>query len=260
MLEVIDKGSSTETHPVPLLFVHGAWHAAWCWDEGFLDTFADKGFRVLALSLRGHGRSSAPRRLRFISIADYLQDVAAVAADLPTPPVLLGHSMGGYIVQKYLETNDAPAGVLLASVPQKGALPLILRWIKLDPWPVIKALLTGRTLPFVGSSTARVREKFYSPKTLETVVRRYAAMVREESQRAIVGLLPVARPHRVRTPILVLGATDDGCFTVKEAHATARAYGTEAEIFSAMGHNMMLEPGWQAVAERIIDWLTDRGM
>ena len=55
MLEVIDKGSSTESHPVPLLFVHGTWHAAWCWDEHFLDFFADKGYRAVALSLRGHG-------------------------------------------------------------------------------------------------------------------------------------------------------------------------------------------------------------
>ena len=57
MLEVIDKGSATESHPVPLLFVHGAGHAAWCWDEHFLDFFADKGFRAVAVSLRGHGAS-----------------------------------------------------------------------------------------------------------------------------------------------------------------------------------------------------------
>ncbi|MDT5171382.1 MAG: hypothetical protein QOD02_4727, partial [Mycobacterium sp.] len=30
--------------------------------------------------------------------------------------------------------------------------------------------------------------------------------------------------------------------------------------FPNMGHNMMLEPGWQAVAERIDGWLTDRGL
>ena len=60
--------------------------------------------------------------------------------------------------------------------------------------------------------------------------------------------------------MLVLGASYDGCFTVKEAHATARAYGIEAEIFPGMGHNMMLEPGWQAVAERIASWLTGRGL
>jgi pimeloyl-ACP methyl ester carboxylesterase len=57
MLEVIGKGSASESHPVPLLFVQGGYHAAWCWDENFLDYFADKGFRAVAVSLRGHGLS-----------------------------------------------------------------------------------------------------------------------------------------------------------------------------------------------------------
>jgi pimeloyl-ACP methyl ester carboxylesterase len=260
MLEVIDKGSATEADPIPLLFVHGAWHGAWCWDEGFLDFFIDKGFRVLAFSLRGHGHSPAPRPLRFISMADYLQDVATVAADLPTPPVLIGHSMGGYIVQKYLETKHAPAGVLLASVPSRGGGPLVLRWTKLHPWTMTLASFTGRSLPIVGSSTTRVREKFYSPQTPESDVRRYAALVQEESRRTTLALVRRPRPKRVRTPMLVLGASDDGCFTVKEAHATARAYGTEAEIFPGMGHNMMLEPRWRAVAGKIEGWLTSRGL
>jgi hypothetical protein len=46
MLDVIDKGSSSESHPVPLLFVHGGEHAAWCCDEHFLDYFAAKGYRA----------------------------------------------------------------------------------------------------------------------------------------------------------------------------------------------------------------------
>lgn len=53
MLEVIDKGASSQAHPVPLLFVHGGWHAAWCWDAHFLDFFADRGFRAVAVSWRG---------------------------------------------------------------------------------------------------------------------------------------------------------------------------------------------------------------
>lgn len=64
MLEVVDKGSCTEAHPVPLLFVHGAWHAAWCWDVHFLDHFADRGYRALAVSLRGHGGSPTTMPLR----------------------------------------------------------------------------------------------------------------------------------------------------------------------------------------------------
>ena len=62
------------------------------------------------------------------------------------------------------------------------------------------------------------------------------------------------------TPILVLGADQDGAHTRKEILATARAYRTEAEFFPDMGHNMMLEPGWAAVAERIDSWLGTRGL
>jgi pimeloyl-ACP methyl ester carboxylesterase len=71
MLEVIGKGSASKSHPVPLLFVHSGYHAAWCWDENFLDYFADKGFRAVAVSLHGHGLSDLPKPLRSCSIADY---------------------------------------------------------------------------------------------------------------------------------------------------------------------------------------------
>src|SRR4029077_7094646 len=75
MLEVIDKGSRTDDHPAPLLFIHGGCHAAWCWDEHFLDFFAEKGFRAVALSWRGHGRSALSQRRRSCSMTDYLDDV-----------------------------------------------------------------------------------------------------------------------------------------------------------------------------------------
>ena len=65
--------------------------------------------------------------------------------------------------------------------------------------------------------------------------------------------------HRVTSPLLVLGAEDDFCFTQQEVRATADAYHVEAEIFPKMGHDMMLEPGWEAVAERIHEWLKTRG-
>lgn len=81
MLEVIEKGSGSAEHPTPLLFVHGGWHAAWCW-ENFLDFFADAGYRAVALSLRGHGASPTSKPLHRVSIADYLDDVAAVADEL----------------------------------------------------------------------------------------------------------------------------------------------------------------------------------
>src|ERR1700679_3824393 len=126
MLEVIDKGSATESHPVPLLFVHGAWHAAWCWDEHFLDFFAAQGYRAIAVSLRGHGKSPGGERLRWTRIRDYADDVAEPSPQLPSPPVLLAHSMGGFVVQTYLEHHAAAGAVLVAPIPPTGVLRLTL--------------------------------------------------------------------------------------------------------------------------------------
>ncbi|HEY7052266.1 MAG TPA: alpha/beta hydrolase [Mycobacterium sp.] len=257
MLEVIDKGAVSETHPVPLLFVHGAWHAAWCWDEHFLDFFAGKGYRAVALSLRGHGNSPTDKPLRACSVADYVEDVSVVAAGLSPPPVVIGHSMGGLIVQKYLESHEAPAGVLMTSMPPQGNLGSTLRWIRRRPSHFAKMAVTGKALPYI-STPALARERFFSAQTPESLVADYAARLQEDSSRVGIDclVLSLPKPKRVTTPLLVLGADDDGAHTRKEVLATAHAYRTEAEFFGDMGHNMMLEPGWIAVAERIDAWLT----
>jgi len=255
ILEVIDKGSCSEAHPVPLLFVHGAWHAAWCWDEHFLNFFADKGYRALAVSLRGHGRSSAPKPLRACSLADYIDDVESVANSLPTKPVVIGHSMGGFVVQKYLESRDAPAGVLIASTPHRGSFGFNMRLTRRHPWLMTKAVITGNSLSAVGTP-ALARESFFSARAPQSDVVRYAAQLNGESLRVgLDTLVFLPRPKRVTTPLLVLGAERDRSILTKEVHATARAYRTEAEIFPEMGHDMMLEPGWDAVAQRIHTWL-----
>lgn len=260
MLEVIERSPADVPRPVPLLFVHGAWHAAWCWDEHFLGYFADRGYRAVALSLRGHGTSATSKRLRDLSFADYLDDVVEVARGMPVPPVVIGHSMGGVIVQKYLESHAAPAGVLMCSMPPQGYLRSGLRWLRRHPWHFAKLSITGESLPYV-STPDLARERFYSPQTPEALVRRYAARLQEESSRSgIDGLVKLPRPERVTAPVLVLGALEDGAVTPDEVRATARAYRTEPVFFDGMGHNVMLEPGWEAVADRIGSWLTDRGL
>lgn len=261
VLEVIDKGCVSEAHPVPLLFVHGAWHAAWCWNEHFLGYFADHGYRAVAVSFRGHGHSAIDKPLRDCTVDDYVADVKSVADSLQAPPVVIGHSMGGLIVQKYLESNAAPAGVLMASIPPQGNYGSSLRWLRRRPGQAVKMALTGKSLQYI-NTPAQAREKFFSANTPEDVVADCAARLQEDSSRVSVDCLVLNLPHpdRVTTPLLVLGAEQDGAHTRKEVLATARAYRTEAEFFPDMGHNMMLEPGWEAVAERIHGWLGDRGL
>jgi pimeloyl-ACP methyl ester carboxylesterase len=263
MLEVIEKRPSRESHKTPVLFVHGAWHGAWCWDEHFLDFFAARGYRSVAVSLRGHGKSPAPKPMQFCSMADLVDDVDSVAKSLPRPPVVVGHSMGGFVVQKYLESHDAPAAVLLASAPVSGIAGFLLRRFRRHPWLTGTELAKTKSLRSIGGTPELARESFFSELTSDADVARYTAQLGEEYLGKHVLdmlLLNLPRPDLVTTPLLVMGAEKDVCFTQQEVHVTARAHHVEAEIFAKMGHDMMLEPGWDTVAERIHEWLDTRDL
>jgi len=260
-LELIVQNPEKNPHPTPILFVHGAWHGAWCWAEHFLPFFADHGYASFALSLRGHGTSAGREHLRRNRIADYVADVAEVIGHLPNPPILVGHSMGGLIVQKYLETNSAPAAVLLASVPVHGAIQTTLRTALRHPLPFLKANLTWSLFPIVGTP-GLAREGFFSADMPAEQVARYFARMQDESYPAFWDMLAFSlpRPQKVSTPMLVLGGAADTMFHPAETKATARAYHTQAQIFPNMAHDMMLEAGWQSVAERILGWLKERNL
>jgi pimeloyl-ACP methyl ester carboxylesterase len=99
-LEVLSRAPTTSRNAPPLLFVHGAWHGAWCWDEHFLGYFSKRGFSAHAVSLRGHGESEGKERLRSVRLSDFVEDLTQTVDSLPATPILIGHSMGGFVVQK----------------------------------------------------------------------------------------------------------------------------------------------------------------
>jgi pimeloyl-ACP methyl ester carboxylesterase len=260
MLEVIDKGSCSDAHPVPLLSVHGGWHAAWWWDDHFLDFFAAAGYRAVALSLRAHGTSPTTKPVRKVSIADYLDDVGATADKLGDHPVLIGHSLGGFVVQRYLENHRAPAAVLVASVPPQGVLGMGFRVWRRHPLISIRSFAGGTLLEFI-DTPALTRDYLFCADTPEATVESCMQRAGAESIRAGMTdpMVRRVKTRRVTTPILVLGAEHDGFVSAGDVRATARAYRTEPEFFD-MGHNMMLEPGWADVAGRIYAWLQTRDL
>jgi pimeloyl-ACP methyl ester carboxylesterase len=260
LLEVIDKGSSTDSHPVPLLFVHGACGTAWCWDEHFLDFFAHKGYRAVALSLRGHGASTSSKPLNSCSIADYVDDVRAVADELGSPPAIIGHSMGCTVILNYLARHRSPAAVLLAPCTPQGIRRLAYRIIRRHPWIVLRVNTFG-TQADLFNTPALAREFLFSAGTPASIVESCATRIEPESTRAVretATRLPDA--GLMTAPMLVLGAAEDGSRVDGDVAAAARHYRTDAELFPNMGHMMMMEPGWEAVAERIDGWLGGEGL
>jgi len=254
-LEIVSREPRERKFETPLLFVHGTGHAAWCWDENFLTFFAEKGFSSHAVSLRGHGTSEGREKLKWTSISDYVTDVFQVASAMPKPPVVIGHSLGGLVVGKYLEKHDAPAGILFAPSPSEGmfwsGLPLMFK----NPFLFLK--VSFRQDYAVMFTTPELAKKFlFSADADDEKIAGYVRRFGKESYLANLEMIyNLPNPQRVKTPLLVVGGENDALIAPKKIEKTARAYNADCKIFRDMAHDLMLERGWQTVADFMIGWL-----
>lgn len=245
-LEIIARGEPGE-HPT-LLFVHGYWQAAWTWDEHVLPALADRGYRCIAMSLRGHGESEG--KIRGASIAHYVEDVARVSASLATTPVLVGHSMGGFTAQHYLAAgHPARAAVLVSPVPRRGAWGATLKVVRRHPWRFLKTNLTLDVGAVVETEEAAYN-MLISRSLPRSVIGPYMERLERASYRTYMDLL-FRRPNLsgVTLPSLVVGGTDDGFFTEAEWRDTAAALGARLVMLEGIGH----QPMWEGAGKRLVD-------
>ncbi len=254
-LEVLSRYPATPSSHPPLLLVHGAFTNATCW-EFFLEFFAEQGLEVHALSLRGHGQSEG--WLDGSGVPDYVADIHRVAQALKRPPVLVGHSMGGYLAQVYARQHAVAGLVLMASLPPWGLGMVLSHMSVMYPWewarflnyswlpkkvhpqdPVWQVILGQAPDPRLAARWEPQRESFRSALELSVPL-----------------LLPWAQPE---VPVLVMGASGDKLISPSIARATALAYDAELQLFEMEGHAMMLDQQWGRVATSLQHWVTGSG-
>ena len=238
------------------MFVHGAWHGAWCWEDHFLGFFAAAGYECHALDLRWHGASRGPGTLRRSRIDGYVDDLAAVVSRLAHPPVLVAHSMGGLVAQRYLERHTLPGVVLLAPVPVGGAWRATARVARRNPLGFLKANLTLRLWPVV-ADPERARHWFFAPDMPDAEALHHWRRLQDESYLAFLDMIVFRRPRpeRVDTPVLVVAAAADRLFGVTEMERTAAAYGSTAVVVASAAHDLMLDARWEQAARAARAWI-----
>jgi 3-oxoadipate enol-lactonase len=95
----------------PLVFLHGIGGAARAW-RGQIEAFSDR-YRAMAWDMPGYGGSAPLPGASIATLADALQDFLREVGAIK--PVLVGHSIGGMIVQQWLTKHpDVAAAVVLA--------------------------------------------------------------------------------------------------------------------------------------------------
>lgn len=233
----------------PLLFVHGLGHGAWCW-ENWLVEAAAADYPAHAVSLRGHGGSAGA--LRTARLAHYVDDVIHTAASLPRRAVLVGHSMGGLVVQRALARYAARAGVLVAPVPAHPAVGSLLAVARRHPSDALRIVL-GASLP--------LRPEYLFAGLDPAEAQRHSQRCGPESSLAQYQLLlhRPAAPPRGDAPVLVLAAPADRLVPFADVRRTARRYGAALRAFPGMGHDLMLDRRWHEPLHAMLGWLEARG-
>lgn len=255
-LETISKTPDQRISDTSIVLIHGAWHGAWCWEDNFLDYFLSRGWETHAISLRGHGGSEGGSKLRWTSIRDYVADIEQVVSTLGRPPILVGHSMGGFVVQKFLEKHEVPGAVLLASVPHTGNRRVTMRFARKYPLSFLASLLTLSPY-WLLRKPGMLSWACYSDQVEADTLANHHKKLGEESFRASLDMgnpkgLP--NPSKNNSPVLVVGSENDALISVREVKQNAAALGVDAKIFQGMPHFVMSAAGWENVANCIAEW------
>lgn len=258
-LEVFSCLPARKTSRPPLLFIHGAFAGGWMWTDTFMPFLAEAGYPCHALSLRGHGGSYGREHIDWHSVNDYVDDVAAIVDWLGEAPVLIGHSMGGFIVQKYLEHHIVPGAALLCSVPPQGLIAAQFHMLFQKPhlFMDLNSIMGGDY-----ADTSTLREALFAGEVDEAMLEIWLRRMQPESHQALWDMSMFNLPclnAMSRPPMLILGAEHDVLVPAFLVQSTGQSYGLPVHIFRNMGHAVTHEKEWPLVAGTMSAWLDALG-
>jgi pimeloyl-ACP methyl ester carboxylesterase len=237
-----------------VLLIHGACMGAWVWQDNFLPYFFQDGFDVHSISLRNHGNSLAKQRIRTVSILDYVDDLKSIINDLDGDVFIMGHSMGGFTIQHYLNkcSPNVKGVVLFCAVPNTGLWKLIPKLILSYPFHFFLSCMKMSWLPVI-KHQIRLKRLMFSESYPIDKMQAITDIMQEESFLAFLEMSFLRLPTLKSTPVpmLVVGAQNDFLISERSTKKMAAFYGVEAYIVNDAAHCLMLEPGWEKTAEKV---------
>lgn len=248
-----------------ILLVHGAWVTSDCWGS-FRKFFEDRGHKVVAppwpymeRPVEELRRSPDPR-MAALTIRALVDHFETHVRSLPEPPILIGHSFGGLIVQMLLDRGLGAAGVAIDAGPPRGVLPSLTAIKSASPvllaWRGWSRILTmsfkGFSTTFANTLPASQMKATYDRHIVPAPGRIYF--------QAALGLgNGVTFKNPKRPPLLLLAAAEDRTCTPSMVRAMYRKHRgarsrTDILVFPRRSHWLIAEPGWEELADALIKW------
>jgi len=258
------------------VFIHGLWMHASSWTP-WVDLFNERGYAAVAPGWPGDSGTVEQTRidvakLNDVGIGEVTDHYAALIKDLPSPPIVVGHSFGGLIAQKLLGQDKAAAAVGIDAAQMKGVLPLPLSALKVagvvlhNPTNSHKAVsLTEKQFKFgfgnaiSDEESKELFDKWTIPSPGKPLFQAASANFNPHSEAK------VDTENNDRGPLLLITGGKD--HTVPEAVVKAeyKQYRhsdavTDLFEFPDRGHSLAMDHGWREVADKSLSWLKEQGL
>jgi pimeloyl-ACP methyl ester carboxylesterase len=248
-----------------LVFVHGMYMNGLSW-EPWVERAGLRGYQSHAPSWPCHDGAPADRRasiepalgrLTFGAVTQHLKDIIDA---LPGRPVLIGHSVGGLLVQKLVNDGYATAGVSISPAPPRGVVSFDPHFYRAN-FPHVN--------PFAGRRPVAMTPQRFHYAFANTIGRadsdaalaRYTVPESRNVPRSTLtrqGAIDFRRPH---VPLLVIGGENDHLTPLAMVRRNAGRYDPAGGVvdfreFPGRSHFICNEPGWEEVADHAFDWLS----
>ncbi len=255
-----------KTHTI--LFIHGMYMTPLCW-EHWLDYFQARGYRGIVPAWPGHDRPIEALRkahpdpqLGQLTLSRVIDHYANLIEMLDEKPLLVGHSMGGLVVQLLLQRAAAVAGVAINSAPPQGLF--TPRWAFLrSNWPHINPFVSqGRPIRM---TLERFRYTFVNDLPPEVQQAAFERYVVPESRRVPaeslthVAAIDWSGPH---PPLLLIAGSNDHLIPASLNRANFEKYKRSPSIidfkeFPGRTHFIIGQENWQEVAGYTAAWFEE---
>ena len=251
-----------------IMFVHGAWVTPLCW-QSLKTYFESRGYTCVAppwpyldhpmADLKQHIDPAFAGLTVKMIVDHYATKIQAMAE----PPILIGHSFGGLIVQLLLDRNLGAAGVAIDAGPPRGvipswmaiksAAPVLLAW---RGWSKLHTMsFKGFSKTFANGLTPDEMRKAYDSQIIQVPGRIYFQVA--------IGLgvgLNFANPKRAA--LLLISGGDDRTSTPSMVHAMYRRHKKSPRPVAMLeypgrSHWLIAAPGWEEMAQGMSSWLAN---
>jgi alpha-beta hydrolase superfamily lysophospholipase len=253
-----------------IVLIHGFWVTPRSW-EHWVEHYEAKGHRVVAPAYPGfevevEALNADPSPIERVTVPQIIEHLEHVIAELDEPPILMGHSAGGVMVQLLMDRGHGAAGVAINSAPTEGVKVVPLSQIK-STFEVLKNPANRHravgfshdqwhyafTNTFSEEESRRLYERYHVPASGGIFWSNVLSNVKPGRQDTWVDY-----HDDERAPLLFISGSEDHLMPPSVQRSNARHYKsdtvTEVKEYEGFAHLLPAQEGWQRVADDALEW------